>query len=105
MRGAGPKTRLGATMIIIASKYLIRGGALVLVACAVLHSLAWTRVQADFAPAGGATGALVWVFLSVRFLVSAGRVAFGAAPGNRGAWASHAAASHRVPVACRTVAV
>ena len=68
-------------MIIIASKYMIRGGALVLVACAVLHSLAWTRVQANFGPAGSPMAALVWFLLSIDWLIIAGLWVLGASQG------------------------
>jgi hypothetical protein len=73
-------------MIIIASKYLIRAGAFVLVACAIFHSLAWTRVQADFAPAGRAMAALVWFLLSIDWLVIAGLWVLGAAQGTAARW-------------------
>ena len=59
-------------MIIIASRHMIRGGAFLLTACAVLHSLAWARIQADFAPAGRAMAALVWFLLAIDWLVIAG---------------------------------
>src|ERR1700730_14332086 len=68
-------------MIIIASKYLIRGGAFLLIACAVLHSLAWTRVQADFGPAGRSMAALVWFLLAIDWLVIAGLWVLGASQG------------------------
>jgi hypothetical protein len=74
-------------VIIIASKYMIRGGALVLVACAVLHSLAWTRVQADLAPpAGRAMAALVWFLLAIDWLVIAGLWLLGASQGTGARW-------------------
>jgi hypothetical protein len=73
-------------MITIASKYLIRGGAFLLIACAVLHSLAWTRVQADFAPAGRAMAALVWFLLSIDWLVIAGLWVLGASQGTGARW-------------------
>jgi hypothetical protein len=73
-------------MIIIASKYLIRGGAFVLIACAVLHSLAWTRVQADIAPAGRAMAGLVWFLLSIDWLVIAGLWVLGAWQGTGARW-------------------
>ena len=58
-------------MLIVASKYMIRGGALLLVACAVLHCLAWGRTQAIFAPAGRPMAALIWFLLAIDWLVIA----------------------------------
>ena len=74
---------LEAAMIIIASRYLIWGAAFLLIACAVLHSLAWMRVQADFAPAGAgrAMAGLVWFLLAIDWLVIAGLWVLGASQG------------------------
>jgi hypothetical protein len=59
-------------MTIVASKYLIRLGALVLIACAVLHSLAWTHMQADLGSKSRATVRLTWFLLTIDWLVIAG---------------------------------
>jgi hypothetical protein len=77
---AGPYA-LEAAMTMIASKYMIWGAAFLLIACAVLHSLAWMRVQADFASAGHAMAALVWFLLAIDWLVIAGLWVLGAAQG------------------------
>jgi len=68
-------------MITVAGKYMIWGAAFLLIACAVLHSLAWTRVQADFAPAGRSMAALVWFLLAIDWLVIAGLWVLGASKG------------------------
>ena len=68
-------------MSIIASRYMIWGAAFLLIACAVLHCLAWMRVQADFAPAGRAMAALVWFLLAIDWLVIAGLWVLGASQG------------------------
>src|SRR3981189_4012099 len=68
-------------MIITASQYRLVALSLVLIGGAVLHSLAWTRVQADFAPAGRAMAALVWFLLSIDWLVIAGLWVLGASQG------------------------
>jgi hypothetical protein len=73
-------------MTMIASKYLIRGGALVLIACAVLHSLAWTHVQGDFAPAERPVVALVWFLLAIDWLVVAGLWVLAASQGRAARW-------------------
>jgi hypothetical protein len=59
-------------LTIVASKYLIRLGALVMIACAVLHSLAWTGIQADLGSKSRATVRLAWFLLTVDWLVIAG---------------------------------
>jgi hypothetical protein len=68
-------------MLIVASKYMIRGGALLLVACAVLHCLAWGRTQAIFAPAGRPMAALIWFLLAIDWLVIASLWVLGASQG------------------------
>lgn len=68
-------------MTIITSRYLIWGAAFLLLVCAVLHSVAWMRVQADFAPAGRPMAALVWFLLAIDWLVIAGLWVLGASQG------------------------
>jgi hypothetical protein len=73
-------------MTMIAGKYLIRGAAFMMLVCAVLHSLAWARVQADFAAGGRATAALVWFLLAIDWLVVAGLWMLGASQGTAARW-------------------
>jgi hypothetical protein len=68
-------------MITVAGKYMIWGAAFLLTACAVLHSLAWTRVQADFGSAGRSIAALVWFLLAIDWLVIAALWVLGASQG------------------------
>ena len=73
-------------MLIVASKYMIRGGALLLVACAVLHCLAWGRTQAIFAPAERPMAALIWFLLAIDWLVIASLWVLGASQGTGARW-------------------
>lgn len=59
-------------MTLVTSQYLIRLGALILIACAVLHSLAWTRVQADLESKSRGMMRLAWFLLTIDWLVIAG---------------------------------
>ena len=68
-------------MSIIVSKSMIWVAALLLAACALLHSLAWARIQANFTPEGRPMAALTWFLIAIDWLVIAGVWVLGARQG------------------------
>ena len=65
----------------MSAKNLIRAAAFLMFACAVLHSLAWTRASADFSPEVRRLAALLWFLLGIDWVVVAGLWVLGASQG------------------------
>ena len=68
-------------MPIMSGKNLILVAAFLMFACAVLHSFAWTRTQADFTPEVRQLAALLWFLLAIDWAVIAGLWVLGASQG------------------------
>ena len=75
--------RGGEIMTLITGKHMVWGGAGVLLASGVLHSLAWSKVQVGFSPDSRPLAALIWFLLAFDWLVFAAIWCVGAAIGPR----------------------
>ncbi len=65
----------------MSAKSLIRAAAFLMIVCAVLHSIAWTRANADFSPEVRQLAALLWFLLGIDWIVVAGLWIVGAGQG------------------------
>ena len=65
----------------LSGKLLIWLAAAVLLACALLHSLAWARTQASFPPDARRMAALLWFLVAIDWVVFAGLWGLGASVG------------------------